>query len=80
VTGTGAEVEGQAVIEEEVEGVIEVAHIGPITAILTDPDGRHRARPALALALLTALVILHQIDLLLEVPLDLPPSTTVDQI
>jgi hypothetical protein len=78
--GTGAEVEGQVVIEEEVEDVIEVAHIDLITAISTDPDGRHHARPALALAYLTALVILLRIDLL-EVPLDLLPSTTAaDQI
>jgi len=52
-TGRDAEVEDQAVIEAEVEVVTEVVRIGQITAISIARDGRHRARPALALTLLT---------------------------
>ncbi|KAI2710729.1 hypothetical protein DTO013E5_6018 [Penicillium roqueforti] len=72
MAGSHGEVEGQAAIEGETEVVTEAAHIGPITAISIAWGGRHHARPALALTLLTAWVISLQIDLLLEVLLHLP--------
>lgn len=53
VTGRDGEVEGQAAIEGETEAVTEAVHIGLITAISIAPGGRHHARPALALTLLT---------------------------
>ena len=51
-TMTDVEVEALAAIEAEAEVVIEVAHIGPTTAISIARDGRHLARPALGLTLL----------------------------
>lgn len=53
-TMTDVEVEALAAIEAEAEVVIEVVHIGPTTAISIAQDGRHRARPALDLTLLTS--------------------------
>jgi hypothetical protein len=74
-TGTGAEVEDQVAIEAGAEVATEVVHTGLIIAILIAPGGRHRARPALALTLLTTQVILLQSDLILKVLLDLQIST-----
>lgn len=53
VTGRDGEVEGQAAIEGETEVATEAVHIGPITVISIVRGGRHHARPALALTLLT---------------------------
>lgn len=53
VTGRDEGAEGQAAIEGETEVVTEAVHIGPITAISIARGGRHHARPALALTLLT---------------------------
>jgi hypothetical protein len=76
VTGTGAEVEDQVAIEAGAEVATEVVRIGLIIAILIAPGGRHRARPALALTLLTTKVILTPNDLIHKVPLDLQIFTT----
>jgi hypothetical protein len=81
VTVRDVGVEDKAAIEAEAEVVIEVVLIGPITATSMVPDGRHRARPALALILLTTLAILVLSDLILQVPLNHRISTTAaDQI
>jgi hypothetical protein len=77
VTEKDAEVEAQAVIEAGVEVVIEAVRTGLIIAILIARGGRHRARPASALTLLTTKAILRQNFLIRKAPLDLQIFTTI---
>lgn len=76
-TGRDVEVEGQVVTGAGAEVVIEAVRIDPVTAPLI-ARGRHHARPALALILLTILAILLLSDCIIKPHPDLHLLTKVD--